>query len=58
MLDGKKTFIIALLMVVGAFGALYLKTIDADAFMKILASVSGMVGLREVADKLLVTKKD
>ncbi len=56
MLDGKKTFIISIVMVVGSFVALYLKAIDADAFMKILASVSGMVGLREVGDKLL--KKD
>ena len=52
-MHGYKTFIIAVLMVVVAFASLYYKMIEAPDFMKILASVSGMIGLREIGDKLL-----
>ena len=56
MLDGKKTFVIALVMIVLSSVLLYTKSIDADAYMKILGFVSAMVGARELGDKLL--KKD
>ena len=56
MLSGYKTFTLAILMLLLAFGGVYLKMFDAEVFKTVLMSVSGMIGLREIGDKLL--KKD
>ena len=52
-MHGYKTFAIALVMLSLATFALYNKMIEATDFMKIFSFVCGMVGLREVSDKLL-----
>ena len=53
MLEGKKTFILSLFILVGTFAGFYMGLIDAENLKWAITSVCGMVGLREVGDKLL-----
>lgn len=53
MLDVKKTFVLAIIMLVGTFAGFFMGKIDGETFKWVLTSVSGMIGLREIGDKLL-----
>ena len=57
MFTGYKTFTLALLMLGLCFWGVYLQMFESAVFETVLMSVSGMIGAREVADKLL-TKTD
>ena len=51
MLDGYKTFIIALMALVGSFVLILKGILPADAWWQTVTPVAGMVGAREFADK-------
>lgn len=52
-MNGYKTFIAAMAMLIGSFVLIVMKIMPATDWWTIVAAVSGMMGLREVGDKLL-----